>query len=114
MLIGVVALITFYARGFGDKMETTWPVLTILTFLPMIGVVFLMLIRGDEEIVIRNARNVALWVSGFTFIMSLFVSGGISTRTSQVISLKTAANGLPVTGSVIIWASMVYRCHSWC
>ena len=54
-------------------METTWPVLTILTFLPMIGVVFLMLIRGDEEIVIRNARNVALWVSGFTFIMSLFV-----------------------------------------
>ena len=54
-------------------METTWPVLTILTFLPMIGVVFLLLIRGDEDVVIRNARNVALWVSGFTFIMSMFV-----------------------------------------
>ncbi|MGC6484243.1 MAG: NADH-quinone oxidoreductase subunit M [Candidatus Puniceispirillales bacterium] len=54
-------------------METTWPVLTILTFLPLIGVVFLLLIRGDQDVVVRNARNVALWVSGFTFIMSLFV-----------------------------------------
>ena len=54
-------------------METTWPILTILTFLPMIGVVFLLLIRGDDDVVIRNSRNVALWVSGFTFVMSLFV-----------------------------------------
>ena len=54
-------------------METTWPILTILTFLPMIGVVFLLLIRGDDDVVIRNSRNVALWVSGFTVVMSLFV-----------------------------------------
>ena len=50
---------------------TTWPVLTVLTFLPLIGVVFLLLIRGDEEVVSHNARNVALWVSGFTFLLSL-------------------------------------------
>ena len=50
---------------------TTWPVLTVLTFLPLIGVVFLLLIRGDEDVVSRNARNVALWVSGFTFLLSL-------------------------------------------
>ena len=54
-------------------METTWPVLTVLTFLPLIGVVFLLLIRGDEEVVIRNSRNVALWVSGFTFLISLLI-----------------------------------------
>ena len=39
---------------------TTWPVLTVLTFLPLIGVVFLLLIRGDEDVVSRNARNVAI------------------------------------------------------
>ncbi|NBR40454.1 MAG: NADH-quinone oxidoreductase subunit M, partial [Alphaproteobacteria bacterium] len=52
-------------------METTWPVLTVLTFLPLVGVVFLLLIRGDEEVVVRNARNVALWVSGFTLLLAL-------------------------------------------
>ena len=40
-------------------METTWPILTILTFLPMIGVVFLLLIRGDDDVVIRNSRTVS-------------------------------------------------------
>ena len=46
-------------------MISNWPILTIITFLPMIGVAFLLMIRGDEEVVARNARNVALWVSGF-------------------------------------------------
>jgi len=54
-------------------METTWPVLTVLTFLPLMGVVFLLLIRGDDDVVIRNSRNVALWVSGFTLLISLFI-----------------------------------------
>ncbi|MEC7049633.1 MAG: NADH-quinone oxidoreductase subunit M, partial [Pseudomonadota bacterium] len=48
-----------------------WPLLTIITFLPMIGVAFLMMIRGEEELVAQNARNVALWVSSFTLIISL-------------------------------------------
>ena len=52
-------------------MISNWPILTIITFLPMIGVAFLLMIRGDEEVVARNARNVALWVSGFTFVISL-------------------------------------------
>jgi len=53
-------------------MDSSWPILTVLTFLPMFGVVFLLLIRGDEEVVMQNSRNVALWVSGFTFLVSLF------------------------------------------
>ena len=54
-------------------MATTWPVLTILTFLPLTGVAFLLLIRGDKEIMIENARNVALFVSGFTFLLTLLL-----------------------------------------
>ena len=52
-------------------MIANWPLLTIITFLPMIGVLFLLMIRGDDEAVSRNARYVALWVSGFTFVISL-------------------------------------------
>ena len=52
-------------------MIANWPLLTIITFIPMIGVLFLLMIRGDDEAVSRNARYVALWVSGFTFVISL-------------------------------------------
>ncbi|XDZ64487.1 NADH-quinone oxidoreductase subunit M [Alphaproteobacteria bacterium LSUCC0226] len=48
-----------------------WPILSIVTFLPLAGVLFLLLIRGDEQSIAQNSRNVALWVSGFTFLVSL-------------------------------------------
>ena len=63
-------------------MIETWPLLTIITFLPMIGVLFLLLIRGDDEMVARNARHVALWVSGFTFIISLALVFGFDATDS--------------------------------
>ena len=31
-------------------MISNWPILTIITFLPMIGVTFLMMIRGEEAV----------------------------------------------------------------
>ncbi len=48
-----------------------FPWLSVITFAPLVGVFFILLIRGDEEIVARNARWVALWVSLITFIVSL-------------------------------------------
>ncbi|MDB2324688.1 NADH-quinone oxidoreductase subunit M, partial [Alphaproteobacteria bacterium] len=48
-----------------------WPILTIVTFLPLLGVLFLLLIRGEEEDVAQNSRHVTLWVTGFTFVVSL-------------------------------------------
>ena len=52
-------------------MISSWPVLSVITFLPLTGVLFLLLIRGNTESVATNARLVALWVSGFTFLLSL-------------------------------------------
>lgn len=49
----------------------SFPWLSVITFAPLVGVVFIMLIRGDEETVAQNARGVALWVSGITFVISL-------------------------------------------
>ncbi len=51
----------------------SWPLLSIVTFLPLVGALFILLIRGDEETVARNARYMALWTSIITFLLSLFI-----------------------------------------
>jgi len=52
----------------------SFPILSLLTFLPLVGVVFILLIiRGDDPVVAKNARAVALWTSGFNFLLSLFL-----------------------------------------
>ncbi len=50
-----------------------FPVLSLLTFLPLIGALLILTIRGSEEIVARNSRWAALWVSGTTFFVSLYL-----------------------------------------
>jgi NADH-quinone oxidoreductase subunit M len=50
-----------------------WPLLSLVTFLPLIGVAFILITRGDEALVARNARNIALWTSLIDFVMSLLL-----------------------------------------
>ncbi len=50
---------------------TDWPLLTITTFLPLVGALFILGIRGEAEVVARNARNVALLTSVATLLVSL-------------------------------------------
>jgi len=38
-----------------------FPLLSLVTFLPLIGAFVILIIRGEPEIVARNAHNVALW-----------------------------------------------------
>jgi len=37
-----------------------WPLLSLVTFLPLVGAGFIMTARGEEAVVARNARNIAL------------------------------------------------------
>ena len=53
-----------------------WPLLSLVTFLPLLGAAIILVIRGDHEVVVRNARSVALWTSGVTFLLSLFLVAG--------------------------------------
>ncbi|CCG09332.1 NADH-quinone oxidoreductase subunit M [Pararhodospirillum photometricum] len=48
-----------------------FPLLSIITFLPLVGAVFIVTIRGDEAVVARNTRHVALLTTVFTFLLSL-------------------------------------------
>ena len=49
---------------------TDWPILSLLTFLPLVGVLFLLVIRGQDDASLRNIRHVALWTTVVNFIVS--------------------------------------------
>ncbi|WP_372015082.1 NADH-quinone oxidoreductase subunit M [Tistrella mobilis] len=61
---------------------TDWPLLSTVVFLPLIGAGFILLIRGDEATVARNARSVALWTSVITFLISLLLWTGFDSSTA--------------------------------
>ena len=52
---------------------TDWPILSAVTFLPLLGVLFILAIRGDDEVAVRNARYVALWTTSINFLLSLLI-----------------------------------------
>ena len=49
------------------------PILSLLTFLPLVGALFIFSVRGDNETVALNARSVALWTTGINFFLSLYI-----------------------------------------
>jgi NADH-quinone oxidoreductase subunit M len=51
---------------------TSWPILSVVTFLPLAGALFIALLPEDEA-GIRNARWVALWTTLITFLISLIL-----------------------------------------
>ncbi|MEG3618057.1 NADH-quinone oxidoreductase subunit M [Magnetovibrio sp. PR-2] len=58
------------------------PILSVLIFLPLAGAGFILAIKGDDEVGARNARNVALWTSIVTFVMSLWLWFGFDSSTA--------------------------------
>ncbi|MBB4102808.1 NADH-quinone oxidoreductase subunit M [Allorhizobium borbori] len=52
---------------------TDWPILSTVTFLPLVGVALLLFTREDGAFGRRNILNVALLTTVFTFLVSLFV-----------------------------------------
>ena len=60
---------------------TDWPILSTITFLPLVGAFFILLIRGDEATAANNAKAVALWTSVATlFLTGFMVSQLLSPR----------------------------------
>jgi NADH-quinone oxidoreductase subunit M len=51
----------------------SWPILSVTTFLPLVGALFIIAMRGDGEAERRNARWVALWTTLITFAISLIL-----------------------------------------
>src|SRR5688500_9237961 len=48
-----------------------WPILSVTTFLPLVGALFIMLVKGEERLAKGTARWVALWTTLVTLAVSL-------------------------------------------
>ncbi|MGH8638110.1 MAG: NADH-quinone oxidoreductase subunit M, partial [Burkholderiales bacterium] len=51
----------------------SWPILSVTTFLPLVGALFIMMMGSEGEPEKRNARWVALWTTLVTFAISLIL-----------------------------------------
>ncbi|CAH2604841.1 NADH-quinone oxidoreductase subunit M [Rhodovastum atsumiense] len=56
-----------------------FPVLSLITWLPLVGGAVIMAVRGDEATVAANARWTALWTSLIVFLLSLVLWFGFDT-----------------------------------
>ncbi|MGY4184987.1 NADH-quinone oxidoreductase subunit M [Bradyrhizobium sp. USDA 4459] len=52
---------------------TTWPILSVTTFLPLVGALIVYLSRGDDEAAKRNSHWIALWTTLITFAVSVLL-----------------------------------------
>ena len=48
-----------------------FPILSLITWLPLVGCLVIMMVRGDEATVASNARWTALWTSLLVLVLSL-------------------------------------------
>ncbi|MAM34275.1 MAG: NADH-quinone oxidoreductase subunit M [Micavibrio sp.] len=50
-----------------------FPLLSLMTYLPLVGVFFIAMIQGDDVVKARNAKYAALYTSLFVFLLSLLM-----------------------------------------
>jgi NADH-quinone oxidoreductase subunit M len=55
---------------------TAWPILSLVTFLPLVGALLILFISDDSENARRNIRAIAFTTTAFTFLVSLFIWTG--------------------------------------
>ena len=66
-----------------------FPILSAITFLPLLGAAFIFIFirrstsKSDREVVEANARNVSLWVTLATFLLSLVLLVNFDTTTAN-------------------------------
>jgi NADH-quinone oxidoreductase subunit M len=74
-----------------DVNAAGFPILSLVTFLPLLGVAILATLRGDEATVAQSARWTALWTSLVTFLISLVLWQKFDTASSGFQFRETAA-----------------------
>jgi NADH-quinone oxidoreductase subunit M len=64
-------------------MSSGWPILSTVTFLPLVGALLIFALRGSDESTYRNARYIALWTTLITFAISLLLWRDFDPGTAQ-------------------------------
>ena len=72
-----------------------FPILSAVTFIPLIGAVFIFINRGAEKIVEKNSKYVAIFSSLANFFLALFIWFSFDTSTAdfQFVEERTWING---------------------
>jgi NADH-quinone oxidoreductase subunit M len=78
---------------------TGFPILSLTTFLPLIGAALIFVMRGEEAAVARNARNIALLTSLVVFVLSLYLWFNFD-RTNPGFQFEEKAPWMPQLGIV--------------
>jgi NADH-quinone oxidoreductase subunit M len=60
-----------------------WPILSVVTFAPLFGALWVMAQRGDDAVALRNMRWGALWTTVVTFILSLLIWANFDPATAD-------------------------------
>ena len=94
----------------GNALMASWPILSITTFLPLVGALFIMLLSGDDEAGKRNARWVALWTTLVTFAVSLMLVRRFDALAPNSSSSRSSPGS--AARSTTTWASTAFRCRS--
>jgi NADH-quinone oxidoreductase subunit M len=76
---------------------SSWPILSLVTFLPLVGSALIFVLRGEPAAVARNARYLALWTSLITFLLSLALWFGFD-RSSADFQFVEQADWIPAFG----------------
>ena len=58
---------------------TDWPILSTITFLPLVGVALLLFIGDESEVARKNIRWISLFTTIATFLVSIFIWTGFDT-----------------------------------
>ncbi len=64
-------------------MNPGFPLLSLLTFLPLVGAAIILSVRGEEKVVAQNARWTALWTSIIVFLLSLALWFGFDKSSAE-------------------------------
>ena len=75
-----------------------WPILSVVTFLPLVGAALILFLRGEAEAVARNARFLALWTSLITFAVSVLGLWFPFDRASADFQFVEQADWIPAFG----------------
>jgi NADH-quinone oxidoreductase subunit M len=73
---------------------STFPILSLVTFLPLVGAILIILLRGEAAAAARNARWIALWTSLVTFVASLWIWFGFD-RSSAGFQFEEVRDWIP-------------------
>ena len=72
---------------------SSWPIISLVTFLPLVGALFCLVVQGPKEAVDRNCRSAALLTSVATFLISLVL--WIDRKSTRLNSSHVSESRMP-------------------